>query len=350
MEELISINDRRWSDLLHVEEHDFYQLPSFVELESYWTGTKACAFYTEIDSKPALIPLLINELPDLTLSDINLMDAVSPYGYPGILASGDMSSDDYKTILKRYVEFGKENLWLTSFIRLHPILNNVILTEGLDSNIEVVSEGKTISIDLHQTDDELFQSFRKSIQQDIRKLKRKGFDVRVDYGPDFNIFPSIYLDAMKRINAGKRYLYNAEYLTHFKAILGDRLHVCTVLAPNGEIASIGMFTQVGKIMQYHLCATVQEYGKDSPSKLMLYKMAWWGSVNGATKFHLGGGLGGMKDNLYRFKSGFSKNHLDFSTLKVIHDHERYGEILKAWKNSCVQGYDQSISYFPPYRY
>ena len=58
-------------------------------------------------------------------------------------------------------------------------------------------------------------------------------------------------------------------------------------------------------------------------------------------FHLGGGLGGKEDSLFKFKSGFSKNTADFYLIKSIFNVPLYDELS--------QDTDENIEFFPAYR-
>jgi hypothetical protein len=62
-------------------------------------------------------------------------------------------------------------------------------------------------------------------------------------------------------------------------------------------------------------------------------------------FHLGGGFAGRdNDNLYLFKSGFSKKRLQFSVWKHITNMEQYNKLvayMNIWKSVN--------SFFPLYR-
>ena len=68
---------------------------------------------------------------------------------------------------------------------------------------------------------------------------------------------------------------------------------------------------------------------------------------GAKILHLGGGLGGADDSLYRFKLGFGTDVHPFYTLRVVHDRATYDELNR----SVVSGEHEESddAFFPPYR-
>jgi len=59
-------------------------------------------------------------------------------------------------------------------------------------------------------------------------------------------------------------------------------------------------------MHAHLGGTKEQFLPYSPDTLLTYRAALWGHENGYRTLHLGGGVGGREDSLFRFKSGFNK--------------------------------------------
>ena len=100
-----------------------------------------------------------------------------------------------------------------------------------------------------------------------------------------------------------------------------------------------------KTMHYHLSASKIEYRKLSPTNLMLYEIALFGCKNGYSSFHLGGGLGGKTDNLYKFKKSFNKNEdTNFYVGKIIYNEQKYEELALKSNNS------DNLLFFPKYRF
>lgn len=349
--ELITTDDRRWLAVLEESDHDFYHFPSYLDIASADEGGVPKAYYAEVASNRVLIPLLIRKLPEVLEANSELADATSPYGYPGPLLTKRTTLEDAREAIIQFVEIGKDLGLVTTFLRLHPLLHGVIADEGFeDERISAVKHGLTVAIDLTLDTDTLNGQIRENHRRDIRKLERKGFTMRLDHWEDFTTFQEVYLETMRRVDAHPRYFFDHTYFDRLRDYLDTRLHLCTILSPDGEVASAGIFTLVGNIMQYHLGGTAEEYLSSAPSKLMFVKMRDWGKRMGASMLHLGGGVGGQEDSLLRFKSGFSDLKFPFKTVRIIHNPEVYRE-LNEKRNRMFEGTQNSVGndFFPPYR-
>lgn len=102
-------------------------------------------------------------------------------------------------------------------------------------------------------------------------------------------------------------------------------------------------------MHYHLSGSVWEYRNLAPSNLLLYEAAKWGSSIGCKIFHLGGGVGSGKDNLFKFKREFNRNSdITFGIGKQICNQEMYDKLVQF----CIDGktdFDKDNKFFPLYR-
>ncbi|MEM9507501.1 MAG: FemAB family protein, partial [Cyanobacteria bacterium P01_E01_bin.35] len=105
------------------------------------------------------------------------------------------------------------------------------------------------------------------------------------------------------------------------------------------------------IVQAHLGGTRTEFLKQSPFNLLLHQMRLWAKARGNKYLHIGGGVGGKKDNLYTFKSGFSKQRHNFFTLRSVIDSARYDDLVQFRAksiNKSVEELEES-EFFPAYR-
>jgi hypothetical protein len=79
---------------------------------------------------------------------------------------------------------------------------------------------------------------------------------------------------------------------------------------------------------------------------MLDEARRWAAASGATRLHLGGGVGGAQDSLYDFKGGFGGGRHVFHLWNWIARPEVYGE-LDAMRRARTP--DPSGAFFPSYR-
>ena len=83
--------------------------------------------------------------------------------------------------------------------------------------------------------------------------------------------------------------------------------------------------------------------------MMLHFVSLWAKERGNKKFHLGGGVGASEDNLFFFKSGFSKLRADYYTWRIIFDREMYDAAEAQWKDLAKVPPDDISQFFPSYR-
>ena len=80
-------------------------------------------------------------------------------------------------------------------------------------------------------------------------------------------------------------------------------------------------------------------------------MRWWAQEQGYKYLHLGGGVGGSEDGVFKFKEAFSKSRHNFQTWRFVCDREKYDYLLTLnaqAKNTSVEELESS-GFFPAYR-
>jgi lipid II:glycine glycyltransferase (peptidoglycan interpeptide bridge formation enzyme) len=269
------------------------------------------------------------------------MDAISPYGYSSALFRGDRNW--VSEAAKALVEVCRENNVVSAFIRLNPLIP--IVAEVRTMIGTQVTHGTTIAVDLKLTREELGKQMRPSHRRDIVRLLRNNFIAAVDHWLAYDQFVAIYRETMDRLNANSYYRFSPDYFARLKTTLGDHLHIVSVCAPDGDLAAAGLFTEINGIVQYHLSGSSGAYGNLAPTKLMLDVAISWAKGENNHVLHLGGGVGGKEDDLFRFKSGFSKNKLPFETWRIITDASKYSELVTTSSGTA----HETQAFFPEYR-
>jgi hypothetical protein len=336
--------DPVWTRFLSGTRHDFYHLPCYVRMSSKYERATPVAFYGEVGQSSFLLPLLIRPIPEDLGFPKTWCDATSPYGYPGPLIRPVDDPETICALLKAFRTCALEHDIISVFVRLHPLLND---TPQMFSELgEIVRHGETVYVDLRKPLDEIWRDLRHDHRKHIRRLQRLGFTVNFDSWDNMHDFIAIYHATMERISARDFYRFPESYFHELRQALGGALHLCTVHAPNDEIAAGGLFTLVNGIAQDHLTGTQEKYLSLAPSKLMTYSKAIWLKSAGGSVFHLGGGVATRADSLFYFKAGFSKLRSAFSTCSAIIDEDKYTRLVNAATAKIGQreGY-----FFPAYR-
>lgn len=331
--------------MLSRADHDFHHLPSYLELVAQ-PDEKPCAFVAESGEHGLLFPLLLRPVPTQLGMGEQMLDAISPYGYPGPIVTRGAPIEFVQAALRGFVELLAQKNVVAGFFRLHTILNSPDQFGDLG---ELVNHGPSVYIDLTHSEEELWAQTRRGHKRDLAALEKRGYTITMDDWGKFDDFLICYYDSMRRLNASEFYFFSKSYFEGLRACLGDdRIHLCLVHL-NGEIACAGLVTEMNGLCQYHLSATSDLHFNDHPSKLMLHYLRGWLKNRGNRIYHVGGGVGALRDTLHLFKTGFSPYSADFYTWRIVSSPKRYEELLAAW---CAMSGREPIereAYFPQYR-
>jgi lipid II:glycine glycyltransferase (peptidoglycan interpeptide bridge formation enzyme) len=212
----------------------------------------------------------------------------------------------------------------------------------------VVYHGPIVYVDLRKTLAELTADTRENHRRNIRRLESAGFITTIDDWSLYAAFGSLYRATMERVAAATFYFFSDAYFQDIRHMLGRHLHLCAVLAPNGELAAAGLFTETDGIVEYHLGGTAEPYLRHAASKLMFDTIRRWAKGAGCVLLNLGGGIGGHPGPLLNFKAGFSRSLAPFHTVGMVFDTRRYSQLTRLWRerSDCPEAVE---SYFPIYR-
>ena len=339
----INPSDQRWDDILSQTSHDFYHLPGYSKIEAELLGGEAIAWYWEDEDNQYLIPLVKR-----AINEKELYDLVSPYGYPGILVSPPLSTDQAVTLLTQFHQEARNEGFVSSFLRLNPFLNPWDFREiqaGNDLPFTQIMHGETVSIDMKPSISSIRAQFSENHKRHLKKLLRLGYQLAINDWSCLGDFIRAYQQTMARKSARAYYFFPSSYFEKLKKLMGNRLVLITVSDRDGRLLSGGLFTQFGKIMQYHLGGTTDEAIRYSPSKMVMDAAILYGKLNDAEVLHLGGGVSAnTSDGLFRFKKGFGSRFHTFSTLRFIHHPGIYKKLASEFVDQR-----QDKNYFPAYR-
>ena len=326
--QIININDSFWGEILYGLPHDVYHVSEYVALEAKRTNTQPEAFLVIDEDKVFFLPYLIRSCSDILNSDTEIFDVISPYGYPGILLSdaAKESPDFVDVAFKELKQTWKNKGICSAFIRLHPILSDRFIDVFPPDTF--TDNGETVSIDLTLSEEKIWAHTRKGHQSTINKCKRLGLTAKtVPVAEYLEQFIPIYTETMDRVAAKESYYFNHNYFTDLLQ-LGDKLHLCVVESA-GKIVCASLFFESCGIVQAHLGGTKSEFLRQSPFNLLLHHARLWAKERGDKFLHIGGGIGGNKDKLFTFKSGFSRQRHQFFTLRLIVDELKYNYLVEA---------------------
>jgi len=337
---IINNTDREWLRVINNSYADFYHLPCYTNIEGAILSGKGHAYYIRDSNNYILVPFVKRKI-QFAVSDENSYDAVSPYGYPGMLYSNNRSLDILE-LLNKIKKCGEEFGLVSSFIRLNPFNDNIQFESSED--IRFIKIGYTVAVNCEKNLNDIFCEFSTNHKKNIKKLNRLGFKIEVDNWIDFGAFQEIYIETMKRVNAKRYYYLSEQYFNGLRSCLKNNIHLITVKSAEGVIASAGLFSSYNSISHSIFSSTNSLFIKHAPSKLLFYGMIKWCNENNVRLLNLGGGVGAQKDSLYQFKLGFGKEIFPFNGIGIIHDINVYKELESNYSKNT-----ENYNYFPCYR-
>ena len=284
---------------------DFFRSPRFLTAEAATHTLRVTG-----ESGALVAPLLVREIPGSDLAD-----AISPYGYPGLVPESG-SLEDPVPLDPSSIDFSSTGL-VSAFIR-HRLNHEPTLSGATPRNVCLIS------------DPGLKRKSRPSDRRQIRRNLESGYEVQVVPGPESSPaersgFFTAYTETMERTEAAGRYFFSIEY---FDTILGaDDTWLVSARAGDGGIAAASIATISDGLMHYYLSGTANQYLRDAAMKNVLESM-----IEFAAERDLGLNLGGgMKpgDPLEEFKRGFANREEQWFTSELVCDtaaYEALGEV------------------------
>ena len=309
------------------ESEEFFRSRPFLDAEEVTHTLRIEAGDTEL-----LAPLIVRKIPGT-----HERDAISPYGYPGLVEgsrggarrsnSGEAPAGTAPPLLDpEKVDFTGTGL-ISVFIR-HALV---------ELPLSGVAERSIVQI----ADPELPLKSRPSDRNRINKNRRAGYEVELVPGPETSAaqragFLSAYEQTMRRTGAAERYFFSAAY---FDRILGsDRAWLAVARAPDGEVAAASITVRSDGYLHYYLSGSADAHLRDSPMKNVVAALVEL-SAEAGLPLNLGGGLA-RGDALEEFKRGFANRERAWCCSEIVCDRQAYDRLSTA---------GTSAGFFPAYR-
>jgi len=268
------------------------------------------------DDPPLLAPLIVREIPGSAL-----LDATSPYGYPGFTGAAVEPVDP-----------GKIDWSATGLVSL-------FLRHRLD--LEPPLAGARVRNTVQIADPSLPRKSRPSDRQQIRRNAQLGYTVRRVDGPrasdpDRAGFLAAYEQTMRRASASARYFFDAAYFA--RILQFEAAWLFLALAPDGEVAAGSIVARSDAMLHYFLSGTADRHLRDSPMKNLVAAIVDF-AERLELPLNLGGGLA-PGDPLEEFKRGFANRTAPFCTSEIVCDAQAYAALAAG---------REAGDFFPSYR-
>ncbi|MDO5971152.1 NeuD/PglB/VioB family sugar acetyltransferase [Flavivirga aquimarina] len=334
---IITSKDEWQSVLKLVKNYDFYHTFDYHDLSKEKDEKAILIKYTEGDILIGL-PLIVRKI-----DNSDYYDATSVYGYSGPLQKNVTASFNNSNFIKELNQYFKGENIISVFSRLNPFIENQ--SEILQNLGETAKLGNIVNIDLTLPLDEQRTIFSKTTKRYLNKGRKSLKVVCSQEEKDIKEFIKLYYENMDRVKAKRNYYFPEGYFNKFinsKDFNTDVLFAVEI--ETNKIISAAMMVKTNNIIQYHISGTKNEFLAISPIRLLIDEMRIRSTEEKYTFFNLGGGLGNEEDELFRFKSSFSKDFKSFKVWKYISNHDVYNELSS---NNKELG---EVDFFPLYRY
>jgi Acetyltransferase (GNAT) domain len=311
------------------ESDEFFRSRPFLDAEAVTHTLLVATGDTEL-----LAPLIVREIPGT-----DLLDAISPYGYPGLTEG---SRGGTRRSLPAVAPAGVPPTPLLDPAEIDfsaTGLVSVFLRHTLaPPSLAGAAERSVVQI----ADPELPPKSRSSDRNQINKNRRAGYEVELVLGHETSAeqragFLAVYEQTMRRADAAERYFFGSAY---FDRILdSDRAWLALAHAPGGDaVAAASVTVRSDGFLHYYLSGSADAHLRDSPMKNVLAALVELSAEQGLP-LNLGGGLS-RGDRLEEFKRGFANREQPWCISAIVCDREAYDRL--------APGHD-SDGFFPAYR-
>ncbi|SNY56535.1 GNAT family N-acetyltransferase [Paractinoplanes atraurantiacus] len=337
---LLDPGAREWKEALQRTGHDIYHLPDYVSLDASLCGGRPAALWYEDAGRHALLPLIVRDIPGA-----DRRDAMSPYGYPGLVGSA-MPGDRpfWERACAAMVATMREAGLVSAFVRMHPLVPSPQLPVLAEFGT-LVRHGETVSMDLTVSVEEMWRQTRADHRNHINRARRAGTRVVFDDWERLAEWVAVYHDNMRRVGAQPYYFFTYEHLAALHDAIGDRMHLAVALEGD-EVVGGNTFFEYDGIATGYVSSTRRAKHRYA-DELLYDEVRRWCRERGDTAFHLGGGRGGRSDSLFSYKAGFSPRRHAFHTWRVIADPQAYLQLVRDLKPGADPA--DVAGTFPPYR-
>lgn len=312
-------------------DDQFFRSPQFLAAEG--------ATHTlRIESEAGVLvaPLIVREI-----EGTGERDAVSPYGYPGIVGGegrGRLLPDPLASLAPSVRTKTPPPLDPAAIDFSGTGLLSVFLRHRLGpSPLAGATERNVVQI----ADPALPPKSRPSDRRQMRRNLEAGYAVELVSGSETSSgqrsgFLEAYEQTMRRTGAAPHYFFGAGYFDRVLAAEGTWLALA--LAPGGDLAAASIATVSDGYLHYYLSGSADSHLRDSPMKNVVARLVEHAADLGLP-LNLGGGIV-AGDALEEFKRGFANRQLAWTTSELVCDPGRYAQLAGGREDS---------DYFPAYR-
>jgi hypothetical protein len=285
--------------------------------------------------------------------DSGHLDAVSPYGYPGILADPALTPEEVDDAWSQTVELLREREVVSLFLRFAPYRDGVETRHDLPG-LTLSELSETILVELGE-ESWMWDGMQGRSRTAVRQAERDGLRARVVQNSPLPLqkaggFRHVYETAMRRVSATAAHLHGDEYYSRLDQAEDVDMRLIEVTDREGGVVAATLLLIDQEAVHYHLSGSLIPAARSGANNLMLWTAMQWAAGRGHRRFHLGGGTS-RGDGLFKFKASFGGTSRPFNVGRLIVSPDTYDRLVVARANELGISGDalRGSSYFPAYR-
>jgi len=310
---------------------EFFRSRPFLDAEGVTHTLKI-----EAEQGELLAPLIVREI-----SGSDERDAVSPYGYPGLvgegrvhplpdalasLALGSVRTGVHPPLDPAGIDFSRTGL-VSVFLR--HMLGPSPLNGATERNVVQIA------------DPGLPPKSRPSDRRQVRRNLEAGYKVELPPGVETSAeqragFNDVYEQTMRRTGAAEHYFFGRAYFDRILEAEGAWLALAH--DPDGQLAAASIAVVSDGFLHYYLSGSADSHLREAPMKNVVARLIEHSAELGLP-LNLGGGIS-PGDALEEFKRGFANRQQAWLTSELVCDEEAYAR-LSAGRDAG--------GFFPAYR-
>ena len=278
------------------------------------------------------LPFLLKKISN------NIYEAYSAYGYGGFYSNNSKSMKlELKNNWTEFENFMRNDNIIDLFLRNSPFLANY------DFVPEKFNEFNRTTFIRKLKPYNNLKEFTKNVKQKLRwsinYAVKNGLKIEFRRYGDLEKnellgFYQIYTKVMNYRGADDYYFFKLKFFENHFYLLKNNCELALIMEKgNNKIigGSIFLLDDLG-LVHYHFSGFNRDYSKYQPMELLLSEAILRYGNLGKNMLHLGGGIS-IEDNdgLFKFKSKFATNKLNFHISKIIFDQEKYNKLRNKYQ-------------------
>lgn len=282
------------------------------------------------------------------------LDAVSPYGYPGIFAAENLDLRRIAVAWTETVARLREKNVVCAVFRFPPYREISDPWRHKLRGLDTVFLSETIAIPLGD-EQSMWDAMEGRSRTAVRKAEREGLQVQIEAASESlanadSNFRRLYETTMMRVGASAEHIYPDAYYRELVSGLGEAINVATVFdAAGAAVASCILLTDTDGA-HYHLSGADPIGAQLGANNLMIWSALKWAASGGHRIMHLGGGTK-ANDSLFRFKRSFGGEKMPYYIGKLVINETEYQRLLLARAAELAVSVSslEASGFFPAYR-